>query len=85
MTKENLDLKDYYASSDLGISTTISLFYPIAVIDRTNPHKANFIFKRDEGLDKLIEAYWKNELKVDPLAYFNQLRVIKSRLYEERQ
>ena len=85
MTKENLNLNEYYSSSDLGISTTISLFYPIEVIDRTNPKKAQFLFKRSEELDQFIEAYWKNELKVSPQSYFNQLRVIKSRLYEERQ
>ena len=84
MDQQQLNLNEYYSSSDLGIATTISLFYPIEIIDRTNPHKAQFLFKRCGDLDQLIKAYWKNELKVDPLGYFNQLRIVKSRLYEER-
>lgn len=73
----------YYYSSDLALATTISLWYPLEAIDRNqDSNKARFIFKRDEQLDKLIESYWKGELKVNPLAYFQQLKSIKSRLYE---
>ena len=84
MTQENLKLKDYYSTSDLALATTISLWYPIEVIDKQNPRKASFLFKRDENLDQLIESFWKNKLKVDPLTFFNQLKIIKSRLYAER-
>jgi len=84
MTQENLKLKDYYSTSDLALATTLSLFYSLETIDRTNPHKAQFLFKRDENLDQLIESFWKNKLKVDPLTFFNQLKIIKSRLYAER-
>lgn len=71
-----------YHTSDLALATTISLFYPIERIDKTNPKKAQFFFKRNERLDQLIEAYWRRELKIEPQAYFNQLRIIKARLYE---
>jgi len=83
MTQENLNVNEYYASSDLALVTAISLWYPIEIIDKTNPRKAQFLFKRDENLDQLIEAYWKNELKVSPIAYFQQLKIIKARLYGE--
>lgn len=73
-----------YSTSDLALATTISLFYPVEALDRQNPHKAQFLFKRNEELDQLIEAYWKGELKVNPAAYFQQLKIIKSRLYGER-
>lgn len=84
MTQENLKLKDFYSSSDLALVCAISLWYPIEAIDRTNPHKAQFLFKRNESLDQLIEAFWRKELKVDPQTYFNQLKIIKSRLYAEK-
>ena len=85
MTQEDLKLNDYYSTSDLGLATALSLFYPIEVIDHTNPSKAKFLFKQNEDLDPLIETYWRNEMRASPQTYFNQLRVIKSRLYEERQ
>jgi len=77
-------LNDYYSTSDLALATAISLWYPIETIDKTNPNKNVFLFKRDENLDQLIESYWKRELKVEPQAFFNQLRNIKSRLYENK-
>lgn len=84
MTQENLKLKDFYSTSDLALATAISLWYPIDAIDKQNPHKANFLFKRDEKLDELLEAYWKRELKIEPQTYFNQLKAIKARLYSEK-
>lgn len=84
MININPKAKDIYTTNDLGISTAISLFYPIWGIDKSNPQKAEFLFKREEGLDELIQNYWSNSLKVSPLAYFQQLKVIKSRLYEQK-
>jgi hypothetical protein len=84
MNQENLKLKDFYATSDLALATAISLWLPLEAIDKTNPTKAVFLFKRDENLDQLIEAYWRRELKVEPQAYFAQLKAIKARLYGER-
>lgn len=84
MTQENLKLNDYYPTSDLALATAISLYYPLEVVDRTNPYKAQFLFKRDESLDQFIESYWRGELKVNPATYFNQLKIVKSRLYGEK-
>jgi len=84
MSQENLKLKDYYSTSDLSCATTLSLWYPIEAIDRTNPHKATFLFKRVESLDELLKSYWKRELKIEPQAYFSQLKSVKARLYSER-
>lgn len=85
MTIKRQSTNDSYSSSDLALVTTLSLFYPIEAIDRQNPHKAVFVFKRDAELDRLIEAYWRKELKVEPQTYFQQLKVLKARLYEEAQ
>jgi len=83
MTQENLKLKDCYSTSDLCQVVAISLWFPIDAIDRQNPRKASFRFKRDDKLDELIETYWKRELKIEPQEYFNQLKAIKARLYSE--
>ncbi|NMB56547.1 hypothetical protein GYA19_01245 [Candidatus Beckwithbacteria bacterium] len=71
----------YYQTSDLSLSTTISLFFPIEDIDRSNPRKAVFIFRNTKELQELVEKYYRNELKISPQTYFNQLRVVKARLY----
>lgn len=84
MNIKHLSSNEYYESSDLSLATTLSLYYPLEAIDRKNPQKALFIFKRDQQMDKLIEAYWRGEIKVNPQEYFNALKNMKSRLYENR-
>jgi len=83
MTIKITNEKDFYRTADLALAAAISLFYPVETIDRQNPKKAQFIFKQDKGLDKLIENYWRGQVKVEPQAYFNALRLIKARLYGE--
>ena len=70
-------------TADLALAAAISLFYPLEAIDRKNPQKALFIFKRNKDLDALIENYWRGELKSDLRRYFEALRIIKARLYAE--
>mgnify|MGYP001567094675 CR=1 FL=1 len=84
MDQDYLSSHDYYSTPDLALATTISLWYPIESIDRNTPTKAQFQFKRDDKLDQLIESYWKQELRIEPQAFFGQLKIIKSRLYGEK-
>ena len=82
---ERLHVDDLYTTTDLALATAISLFFPIEAIDKTsNSYKAQFLFRRSKELDQLVEAVWKNELKVPPLAYFSQLKNIKARLYASK-
>jgi len=80
MNQQELN-NDLYFTSDLSLTTTISLFFPIETIDRSNPRKALFIFQNTKELQKLVDEYYRNEIKVSPQVYFNQLRVVKARLY----
>lgn len=72
---------DYYSTSDLSLATTLSLWCPIEDIDHSNPRKALFIFQNTEKLQDLVAKYYRDEIKVSPQVYFNQLRVVKARLY----
>lgn len=83
MSAKILNENDFYRTTDLALATAIYLFYPLETIEKQNPRKAQFTFKHKKGLDELIEKYWKGELKVEPQAYFNALRIIKARLYGE--
>jgi len=79
---DRLHNNDYYSTTDLALATAISLFIPIEAIEKpSNSYKAQFLFSKSKKLDQLVEAVWKNELKVSPLAYFSQLKNIKARLY----
>lgn len=72
-----------YSTRDLALAAALSIWFPIEEIDKTNPKRAEFLFERCSSLDQILETYWRRELKVEPQAYFHQLKIIKSRLYEK--
>ncbi len=70
--------------SDLCLVVTLSLKkFPIAYIDKTNPKRAEFYFPNSEELTNFINVYWSGNSVVEPKAFFNQLKTIKSMLYFE--
>ena len=78
----NTQLNTIFQTADLSLAATLSLWYPIEEIDKTILRKAQFLFKRCDRLDELVESYWRRELTVEPQSFFNQLKAIKARLYE---
>ncbi|KKT39868.1 MAG: hypothetical protein UX47_C0005G0056 [Candidatus Collierbacteria bacterium GW2011_GWA2_46_26] len=81
LKQANMNINNFFVSADLPLVTTISLYYPIDALDRSSPPRVQFLFKRDGDLDKLVEAFWKDELRVSPQIFFNQLKIIKSRIH----
>ncbi len=75
-----------YQCADLGLTTVLSLHFPIISINRQpNTRKAFFSFEQTKELSDLIQTYWRGELRIEPKTYFDQLRTIKARLYSEGQ
>ena len=73
--------ENIYTTSDLALAATLNLYYPVRSVKRTNSNKVEFIFKKNKKLDLIIERFWRGELKVDALSYFNSLRTLKNRIY----
>jgi hypothetical protein len=72
-----------YSTNDLALAATLSLWVSLDSIDQSPETKrATFNFERSDLLNGLIEDYWHNKLQVEPQAFFNNLRNIKTRLYE---
>jgi len=83
MKTDYLKQNDFYKTSDLPLATVLSLYFPLERIDKTNPKRAFFMFKRSQELNELIEKYYRRELKIEPATFFERLAFIKSRLYSE--
>ena len=83
MTTQLLRTNDFYQTADLALAAAISIFVPLEAIDKTDSRRAYFIFSQSEELEELVSAFWRKELKVEPQAYFDQLRAIKTRLYAQ--
>ena len=72
-----------FFSSDLALVTSISIFFPIVEIDKQNPRKVLFKFSRNKKLEAFIDRYWKKELRIEPRSFFDQLKALKARIYEQ--
>ena len=82
--EEILKEGDFFKSSDLSLIATLQLYdYQLEAMDRSNSDKIVFLIKRNTALDKLIQAYWSRSLQVEPLAYFESLKNIKARIYQQ--
>lgn len=84
MNQKILNVNDYFRSSDLALVVALSLFFPIEAIEKDTSRKAHFLFRKDaDNFEKVLKQYWSRELRVEPQAFFNQLKVIKARIYSE--
>ncbi len=84
MKTEAIKINDSYSTTDLTTAVTLSLYFPIETIDKSNPRKAIFLFRRNKEFNKTLEQYWRGELRVSPQAFAAQMKVIKTRLYWEK-
>jgi hypothetical protein len=80
MTKEN-----EYKTSDLALSAYLSLKRFAIIRIETNPIDAKrkwFVFL-GKNIEKEINKFTSRGAKVDPREYFNELKTIKQRLYNQ--
>ncbi|MBT7558195.1 hypothetical protein HN615_14930 [Candidatus Woesearchaeota archaeon] len=78
-----LNENDVLSTQDMSLTATLCYFnYKIVGVDRReDSSKVYFLIEREKGLDETIQAFWSHTLKVEPLAYFNCLKEVKTRLY----
>ncbi len=81
MKSQSLKENNYYRTNDLNLAAVLSLDLPIEQVDKQNPAKVQFLFTESEQLRRLVDDYWKGQLQVEPKAFFNQLKNIKTRIY----
>ena len=74
---------DLYQTSDLACASALSLFLPLYDVDKRDTRRAYFIFERTDELETIVAKFQRQELKVEPRAYFDQIKALKTRLYEQ--
>jgi len=70
-----------FKTTDLALAATIALFLRMPDIKKLSSGKCEFHFQQEEDLDKLIPAFWRGELLVEPRRFFESMRAIKSQIY----
>lgn len=78
------DHQNFFYTFDLGLSAAlVSVGFSLVSLDRGNLRKVQFIFRRGDGMDAVVDAYWENRLEVKARTYFDTLKMLKNRLYSE--
>ena len=72
----------FFRTSDLALATAISVLgVAIEAMQQTDSERMNFIFAKSDKLTDIVNRFWRGELLVEPQSYFNQLKVLKTRIY----
>lgn len=89
MTKE----KQVFKTHDIGLAAALITYgFKLIEVDNTVREKSQFIFDPflnkvnddgfyDEDIESESEAYWFNTLRVPARSYFENLKMLKNRIY----
>jgi hypothetical protein len=77
---ENQDY--FFRTSDLALATAICVFgIAIESTEQADVKRTIFIFAKSDKLQDIVNRFWRGELQVEPQSYFNQLKILKTRIY----
>lgn len=71
-----------YQTSDLGLATALTMFFPLDHTDNSNPKRMVFCFEDSPELQQAIVDYFDGKLKVVALDFMLKLKQMKARLYQ---
>lgn len=78
ITEESLPFTTY----DLGTAAALLCSdFVLLSLDRTNPRRVLFVFKRKKRIEDTANAYFADRLKLNARSFFDQLKALKNRLY----
>jgi hypothetical protein len=75
---------EYFYSFDLGAAASLATAgFELVSLDKSNPKKVRFVFRREAGIEKVVDDYWTDRLEVKARAFFDNLKMLKNRIYSE--
>jgi len=76
--------QDFLTTYDLGCSAAlVSSGFELVSLDKSNPKKVQFIFKREIGIEKVVDNYWADRMEVKARAFFDNIKMLKNRIWSE--
>ena len=73
-----------FATYDLGCSSAlITAGFELLTLDKANPKKVQFVFRREVGIEKVVDNYWADRLEVKARTFFDNVKMCKNRIYSE--
>ena len=75
---------NHFYTFDLGCAAAlISAGFELISLEKTNPRKVQFILCREVGIEKVVDNYWADRLEVKARAFFDNIKMLKNRIYSE--
>jgi len=82
ITSENYS--NFFYTFDLGCaSALVSADFELVSLDKTNPKKVRFVFRREPGIENVVDEYWADRLEVKARTFFDNVKMLKNRIYSE--
>lgn len=75
---------DTINTPELSLAAALLTLGFVPTIQKIAEHKFIFIFQQSPQLEKAINDYWNNQLKLNPKLYWNSVRELKARIYENK-
>jgi hypothetical protein len=76
------DSTSVWTTYDIGVSTALLCAdFELVGIDKSNPKKALFTFKREGNIDEVANNYFADKLHVKARSFADNLKALKNKLY----
>lgn len=77
-------MKEEFTTTELSLAAALSYRgHPIIKMDRVDVRRVTFTFEWEESIEEYVRDFWSHKKLVDPLSYFNELKNLKSQVYEK--
>lgn len=71
-----------FSTFDLGLaSVLITLGFELLELDKSNPKKVRFMFKREKNIEQVMTDYFDDKIKLPAQTLFNNQKNLKNRIY----
>ncbi len=67
--------------TDIVLASTLNLFVELKSVERSDDNKLTFVFQDTPQIRNLIDKTLKQQIAVEPLAFSNKLRNLKSLIH----
>jgi len=79
-----LEGDEVYATYDLGCAAAlVTADFLLLTLDRANPRKVRFIFRREAGIEKVADDFWSDRLEQKSRSFWDNIKNLKNRLYSD--
>lgn len=73
-----------YSTYDLGVSASLLCAgFELLSLDKENPRKALFIFRRADGIEETANLYFSDRLELKARSFFDSVKALKNKLHSE--